>query len=641
MILGIIAGTLSILTTWTVLLSISSGIGLASRRAFGVRAINSNSLLSSFWLGLSLTVLFLQVWHLLFPILWLTLAVVIAFGVAGLLWCATELWEWLDRTSWRKRCTLIATLVLVGLWVANQAMGPCSEYDSGMYHIPAINWAKSFPIIPGLGNLHGRLAFNNSHLLYAAMLDVGPWSGRSNHIMNGLFLLALAIQIVLRVYQLPHTSGVERAPCIFDIVLVMPTIMLIQSSFYISSYTTDVPTAVVLFIAVSHLFVQLVGSENYRDKHEEAYNLVVLTTMLTVAICFKLSAAAFSVVAWLLAVIWWLRKYQGQKLLIARTSLWVITLSLAFGLSWLGRGVILSGYPAYPSTFGTFSVEWRVPTEQAEAEQAWIGHFARTYYSDSAYNGLPYGDWVALQWKWLQPWVKSLIQEPEAQWQIYLPALLTILLLSAGLLLRHRGELQIEFASAGWLLLVPTLSGLAFWFFIAPRPVFGFFLFWICAALCAGQILSQFIGTAIHPYVAIPLVISLLIGTLPIVRPIAVKYLAQGTNPLGAFLEALFVKPGSDLWFHPTLPARLETFTTESGLHLYVPKDDNRCVNAPLPCTPHPAPNLRLRRPGSLKSGFAIDGAWQVLRWPNPKTAFLSSWRNYRSGIAKSRAIEH
>jgi hypothetical protein len=460
-----------------------------------------------------------------------------------------------------------------------------------MYHIPAINWAKSFPIVPGLGNLHGRLAFNNSNLLYAAMLDVGPWSGRSNHIMNGLFLLALAIQIVLRVSQLPHTSGVERAQCIFDIALVTPTIMLIQNSLYISSYTTDVPTTVVLFIAASYLFARLVNSEKYRDKHEEAYNLVVLTTMLTVAICFKLSAAAFSVVAWLLAVIWWLRKYQGPKLLIARTSIWIVTISLALGFPWLVRGVVLSGYPAYPSTFGTFSVEWRVPTEQAEAEQAWIGHFGRNYYSDSAFNGLPYGDRVTLQWKWLQPWVKSLIQEPGAQWQIYLPVLLTTLLLSAGLLLRRRGESQVEFASAGWLLLVPTLSGIAFWFFTAPRPVFGFFLFWIFAALCAGQILSQFIGAATHPCVAMLLVISLLVGTLPIARPIAVKYLAQGANPLRAFLGELFVKPGSDLWFHPTPPAGLETFTTESGLRLYVPKDDNRCVNAPLPCTPHPAPS--------------------------------------------------
>src|SRR5262249_50737464 len=149
-----------------------------------------------------------------------------------------------------------------------------------------------------------------------------------------------------------------------------------------------------------------------RDKHQEAYHLVVLTTMLTVAICFKLSAAAFSAVAWLLAVIWWLRKYQEHKLLITRTSIWVVTISLALGFSWLGRGVALSGYPAYPSTFGAFSVEWRVPIEQAAAEQAWIGHFARTYYSDSASNGLPYGDRVVLQWKWLQPWVNSLIQEP-------------------------------------------------------------------------------------------------------------------------------------------------------------------------------------------------------------------------------------
>jgi hypothetical protein len=344
MILGLIAGTLSILITWIGLLAIAGGIGLMCRQAFGVKVIDSDGLLASFWMGMGFTIVFLQVWHFLLPIQWHALVVMCVVGMAGLYW-STDLRVWLARTSWRKHRALITTLALAGLWVANRAMGPGSAYDTGMYHLPAIDWTKSFPIVPGLGNLHGRLAFNSSSLLYAATLDVGPWSGRSHHIVNGLFLFALLIQIVFRIYQLPCSRESRRAHCIFDIAFLTPTLMPIQSSFFISSLTTDVPTAIVLFVATSMLFAQLVSAAKHRAENERAYNLVVLTTMLGVAVTLKLSAAVFSVVAWSLAVIWWLRHYQGSKILITKTLSWIVTISFTLGLSWLGRGVILSGYP--------------------------------------------------------------------------------------------------------------------------------------------------------------------------------------------------------------------------------------------------------------------------------------------------------
>src|SRR5688572_15778226 len=34
--------------------------------------------------------------------------------------------------------------------------------DTNIYHAQAIHWIESYPVVPGLGNLHGRLAFNSS-----------------------------------------------------------------------------------------------------------------------------------------------------------------------------------------------------------------------------------------------------------------------------------------------------------------------------------------------------------------------------------------------------------------------------------------------------------------------------------------------
>jgi hypothetical protein len=629
MVLSLIGGILSIFVTWAVLMAIACGIGLIFRRLFGLRMIDAQSLLASFWFGISLIVLFLQLWHLLFPIKWPAFAVLLAVGIGGLLGSATELRGWVDRTNWQKSYRLFLVLVIAGLWVADRAMGPCTAYDSGMYHFPTINWAKSFPIVPGLGNLHGRLAFNGSSLLYAAMVDIGPWSGRSNHIVNGLFLFALLIQIVLHIFQLRRASDTKRALCLFNIALLIPTIVLIQDPYFISSFTQDLPTAVVLFVAASTLFAQLVNTDKHSNAHEGAFNLVVATTLLAVAVCFKLSAVAFSLMAWFLTVIWCLQHYREGKRLTIRLLSWIIAISMALGISWLGRGVILSGYPAYPSRLGATPVQWRVPPEQAEAEQAWIGHFARNYHYDAVYD-LPYGDQSVLNGKWLQPWIKSLIQDRAAQWQATLPALLTILLLFIYFVVRGRCNPDDAPTSAGWLLLTPILGSVIFWFFIAPRPLFGFFSFWILVALCAGQVAA--ICSARHRFVVELLAIGLLLGALTLglnLFSIAKNSFTNGINPVVAFSRELVIRPGSDIWFRSTATARLEVFTTESGLVLYVPENDNRCFDAPLPCTPHPAPNLRLRRAETLRSGFVTDGQWHPLRWPNPWTAFLSSWREY------------
>jgi hypothetical protein len=297
---------------------------------------------------------------------------------------------------------------------------------------------------------------------------------------------------------------------------------------------------------------------------------------------------------------------------------------------------------------GAFPVEWRVPAEQVEAERAWTEHFARYYYRGdapdrSAAYDHPYRESTVSNWVWLGPWIKSLIDEQRTRWQITFPALFTVMVLSGRLFLCNRCEPKREFSSAGWLLLIPTLSGMIFWFVTAPRPGFGFFLFWILAALCAGQIVSKCIRSARHQILTVLPIVSLLIGALPAGFHLTLKsaeYAQQGDHPLLDFFKGLLTKPGSDLWLHPMPTANLQTFTTESGLQLYVPEEDNRCFNAPLPCTPHPAHNLRLRRAESLGFGFVVDGQWCPLRWPNPSTDFLSSWRDYRSSIASPVACD-
>jgi len=44
--------------------------------------------------------------------------------------------------------------------------------DSCLYHVATIRWFEQYPIVPGLGHVHLRLAFNHAYYLYASLFDV-------------------------------------------------------------------------------------------------------------------------------------------------------------------------------------------------------------------------------------------------------------------------------------------------------------------------------------------------------------------------------------------------------------------------------------------------------------------------------------
>ena len=119
---------------------------------------------------------------------------------------------------------------------------------------------------------------------------------------------------------------------------------------------------------------------------------------------------------------------------------------------------------------------------------------------------------------------------------------------------------------------------------------------------------------------------TLVLASVPVTDRMARAALTGG-SPLWAASDVLLSSPGSDGGLGPVPEPELEVYTTRSGLRVSVPRGDNHCWAAPPPCTPHPAPNLELRRAGEPGRGFRVVGAWSPLRWPNLRDDFLERWR--------------
>lgn len=621
-----LTATGSVLLTWALLGAVFIGVGLIVQRLFGLKIVDTEHCLIGFWMGFCFVIIFLQVWHFWFAVTWHALATVVAAGTAGLVWHAADLFRWL-RTTILKRRAACLVLFVAAAWIAEWAIGPDRIYESASYYLSMVRWATTYPLVPGLGNLHGRLAFNNSNLLYAAMLEVGPWYGRSNHLANGLLILMLLVQLLVSTFLLFGRSKDYHVGFVFDATLLAPTIDMVLRE-QAASLTADVPPAVMLFVAASRCFAFLTTT-HCNDEKRRDYHMVVIATLLAVSFCMKASAAAFAASAWWLIFLIWLFKAgrtRGKSALKMAAVISSVTLTAI--IPWLVRGIIFSGYPFYPSTIISFPVEWRVPAEQAEAEKAWIGQFARYYYNPDAANLITTPTELPSTWAWLKPWLSDLVRKRVTM--AILPTALTAMVWCIYLFYLWVGRSNP--IGQGWLLLLPTVAALAFWFFTAPNPRLGFFLFWTLAAASVAVVFQACLRLA-----SIELQVTFLTGLLcmaiiPIARSVVLRLHDGEKTLLMAIVGSLVFRPGTDRGFNPNPIPELETFVTRSGLILYVPKDlSNFCWDAPLPCTPHPAPNLRLRRDGNLRSGFVTDGSWQAARWPNPQSSFLSFWRQTRA----------
>ena len=229
-------------------------------------------------------------------------------------------------------------------------------------------------------------------------------------------------------------------------------------------------------------------------------------------------------------------------------------------------------------------------------------------------------------------WADRVLEHHRYFWLFAYPALLLIAATALlGLVALLPGSRTRRGRRAWWLAL-PAGAALVVWFVTAPRPEFGSPFLWILVGLVAATSSARVSGvlgprlTTTGTRIAVALV-----AAVPVVYPAALQARASGRTVASAMRTTLVHHPAGD-WLRNVPSPRTTEFTTASGLRLRVPTGDNRCWLAELPCTPHPAENLRLRKPGDPGSGFVTNGVWMQRRWPAADHPFLSSWRARKQG---------
>lgn len=515
--------------TWTARCMGWKGVPLAHRAVLG-------------WVA---TILILQVLHLWFPIqgIW-----VIGFWIFPCLHGARAWWKEAPFSIHHLWWAIPALA-----WLGSRALLAPEVYDSALYHFASIRWAQEWSIVPGLGNLHFRFAFNQSFFLYAASLDIFWSMGRC--LANTSLLLLLVAMLLTDVQQF---RGSRRFPAL---LMIPATLAYVLHSRGWASPTPDTTCVVLQFM----LFLLLLRGVQ-RGPRFFTWERGLLLVLGSAAVTVKLSTLVF--VGSVLLIAWgWKPPWAQWKEAFFASSIFAM---------WAARGVVLSGFPFYPSPWFRFDLPWSLGREQAHEITMIIYAFARN----------PGADWqkVMADQQWMHPWWMHMLAHRAFLFIVILSTVLSIVVVFTWIRNR-RGP-----APWSWLTLLPCLAGFAFWFFTAPAPRFanGLFLITPIALLMVLGSLNK-VRALGSPWGRL----LLFIASLPLLGHLALKP------------QSLFKISTSGLQPIPSAP--LEQRTTTTGMGIWVPREDNRVWYGPLPNTPYPREDLRWLDPADPQKGILIS----------------------------------
>jgi hypothetical protein len=424
--------------------------------------------------------------------------------------------------------------------------------------------------------------------------------GRSSHLVNPLLLLPMLMRVsrsavAVVAPRAERLAGARRAYHAFNVLLLTPVIaMALRKEF--SSPDTDTAAALAAMAAAS-ILVDTFTRQRPRSP-DDTFRLLAIVATASSAVTIKLSMAVFS--AALVAILLVhaaldARGRSGRPRLAGPAVGAGLFAALLLGV-WIARGVLLSGYPLYPSSAISAPLEWRVPTESADGERDKIHVWARQYFEPHPGERLE-------GMRWFRAWAGSLRRR--ALYDVLAPLAITALAITWLAVGKLVGAVPV-LPPLAWILGLPCAFAITFWFVEAPAPRFASQLFWILAAATACAALASARLSARH-FADVTLVIALAPALL-LVRQCALR--AWLDTPTIASIGRAFVYPaGPDMGAFGDHPAvEVVPFVTTSGLRVNVPSAGDQCWDAPLPCTPYPQAQLRTRRPGDVASGFVVDG---------------------------------
>jgi hypothetical protein len=449
-------------------------------------------------------------------------------------------------------------LIVMSLAVLENISHAPGNSDTGLYHAQTIHWFEEYRAVPGLGNLHARLAFNSSWLVLSASLSLAFLGLQSFRLVGGVLFLSTMFYFVEGLDALIRKR--LSISIIFKIFSLPLSFYLFSSE--ISSVGTDMPISLITWC------VLIAWVEMFESRSKTSMYAVVLFLLSLFAVTIKLASlpllffALFIVMDQFTEVGW-------------RNVFVFVALALAVLVPWMFRSVILSGYLVFPvHQIDIFHVDWKMSGEQLEAARRGIIGFARFHGTDWQ-SSLD----VGLE-KWMPIWFERQTLNRKL---IYALVLLSPLFMLVNRfrypLLCHRRYQVMYFICA---------VGTVFWFFTAPDIRFGYgFLVGACLASLSPFLMDIYFRLD-RDLKFVPLTVFFII------------LMFQIYSLVFSFDTPSFTRR----WLLPIdyLPSKANACEISNGW-VYCQRERSQCHYDVFPCIPNPRPNVEMRGP-TFHDGF-------------------------------------
>ena len=254
----------------------------------------------------------------------------------------------------------LAAFIIPVLAIAIAILWQVGVFDSLFYHQQNIRWNEEFAIVPGLGNLEHRFAFDSNYLLLSAIFSFRFLFGEAIYSLHVLVLVYVLCWILKEIFS----SGFELKRLL---LLIVFTGYIFTFGYSLASTSTDAIPNIVSFYLIARLLL-------YPDSIKE--RLLFYVCIPITLVTFKVSILPLSLLS-LVALYHFFRAKQYKPIIITLSGTGIII------TLWLIRNVILSGYLIFPfSEIDIFTVDWKIPKRIAIEEVDFIKSCAIRIFND-------------------------------------------------------------------------------------------------------------------------------------------------------------------------------------------------------------------------------------------------------------------
>jgi len=453
--------------------------------------------------------------------------------------------------SRKKQFYIYTSALIVAAILANWTIGPPKVGDSSLYHIGIVDYAVNYRAIPGLVNLHSRLAFTSTTYMLGAVFQNGFWGIDGYRLASGFVALLFLFECMSRIRRIVVNADSDVGNYLILIgsaIVVLSGVWIPNTS--ITAPSPDLSAAILILVAFAY------SARAFKLNTEYGYGLAICVATLSVS--FRpLTVPLLSILLFMLG-----RKAVANRS-IGVTGLGALFLSglLMFGI--VSRSVIVSGYLYYPSNFRFLNLDWAAPRAFAKIDLNTIESWAKTPKVASSE--------VLSSQSWIAGWID--------RWKQYFA--LPMITMGFGTLMVLRllvNDRLNALKKIPFLFVFSMVSVGAFWLLAAPDPRFAIGLIAVVVAMPASWILAEWAtGSSRHNSTAtVSLVVVLLLQYAYIVVTPKYPYSSLIMRASSESPRGLVPFTGG-----PTTTARLE-----SSLIINVPTDpEGGCFRVEL-CAP-------------------------------------------------------